>query len=112
MYILRRADRRELNVESRNNPVIAAFNKHHARVRIKIEWGIGGLNSRFRIFLETTPNQRTKFALMFKAVAILTNFIHRRRRNFEVHEIELMSVGALEGFAADWEWLFKIKQNR
>jgi hypothetical protein len=50
MYILRWVDRREGDIEGRGNPVIGAFNKHHAGVRIKVEWGDGGLKNRFRKF--------------------------------------------------------------
>lgn len=102
MYVLRRVDRREGNIERRGNPVIEAFNKHHAGVRIKVEWGIGGLKNRYRKFLGTTPNRPNKFKIMFEAAAILTNFVHRRRKDFSIAEEGEIDRALLEGFAADW----------
>jgi hypothetical protein len=68
-FILRRIDRRELpNVD--NGPILRAFNKRHAGDRIAVEWGIGGLKMRFPKFLETCPNRRDRFGLMFRTAAI------------------------------------------
>jgi hypothetical protein len=86
-FILRRVDRREVpNVDS--DPLLRAFNKRHAGQRIAVEWGIGGLKSKFKKFLGIFGNRRDRFGIMFRTAAILTNFIHRRRQDFEVVEMD------------------------
>jgi hypothetical protein len=102
MYILRRVDNREVNAGAAGNPVVEAFNKHHAGIRIQVEWGIGGLKNRFKKFLGVMPNRQKKFAIMFKAAAILTNFVHRRRQDFHIEELGIMQEGVDDDFAGNW----------
>lgn len=107
MYILRRVDRREINAGAAGfNLVVEAFNKHHAGIRIKVAWGIGGLKNRFNKFLGITPNRKVKFSIMFKAAAILTNFVHRRRQDFNIAELGLLpgnEDGQDDGYAVNWD---------
>jgi hypothetical protein len=49
MFILRRLDNREADAA---NPVIRAFNKRHAAIRVQVEWGIGGLKNTSNVFGE------------------------------------------------------------
>jgi hypothetical protein len=104
MYILRRVDRREQNAGNPPNQVVEAFNKHHAGLRIQVEWGIGGLKNRFKKFLGITPNRQKKFSTMFAAAATLTNFVHRRRQDFNIAELGVLPQNDDEGYAINWGW--------
>jgi hypothetical protein len=74
MFILRRVDNREADAA---NPVIRAYNKRHAAIRVQVEWGIGGLKKRFKRFLGTCPTPRDLLTPVFESCCKLTNFIHR-----------------------------------
>ncbi|PXF40335.1 hypothetical protein BWQ96_09956 [Gracilariopsis chorda] len=62
--------------------VLQAFNKMHAGFCVAVEWGIGGLKCKFKKFLETCLNRRDTFELIFSTAAILTNFMHRRKKDY------------------------------
>jgi hypothetical protein len=83
VFIMRRVDRREIPADAEEElSAIDAFNKMHAGYRIQVEWGIGGMKRKFKRLMKGFDASKDKFPLMFKAAAILTNFIHRRRRDF------------------------------
>lgn len=63
-FILRRVSGRETS--SKNNPVVAEFNKMHAGYRVQVEWGIGGMKMKFEKCLHTCPNWREAFELLLK----------------------------------------------
>ena len=83
MFVLRRVDNREMPAHV-DQAVFDAFNRRHAGERVRVEWGIGGIKNKWRRFLKTFPNRRWTFELSFKAAALLTNFIHRRRMIYGV----------------------------
>jgi hypothetical protein len=56
----------------------------HAGERIAVEWGIGGMKRKWKRLMKGFENTREKFADIFFAAAILTNFLHRRRQNFQM----------------------------
>jgi hypothetical protein len=84
MYVLRRVHRREIPADPNAAAVAEAFNRRHAAERIKVEWGIGGLKTRFRRLLTNCPTRRASFSSMFTTCCILTNFIHRNRKEFTI----------------------------
>lgn len=92
MFIMRRVDAREIvggvpegvAPGGVGNPVLDAFNARHAGRRVKVEWGIGGLKNKWRVFLGTFPLRRDCFKVAFEAAAVMTNFIHRRRMRVEM----------------------------
>lgn len=103
MYILRRIDGREIQGDQAN-PVVRAFNKRHAAVRVQVEWGIGGLKNRWRRFLHTCPSRRDIFGVVFEACCRLTNFIHRSRMDFSMADLGPIGAqdGQDDGFVNEW----------
>ena len=100
MFILRRVDNREADAA---NPVIRAFNKRHAAIRVQVEWGIGGLKKRFKRFLGTCPTRRDLFAPVFEACCRMTNFIHRSRLDFSIVEVgEIAADNIHNEFFNEW----------
>lgn len=79
-FILRKIVGRE--IEDFNKPVISAFNKYHSDYGVLMEWGIGELKSKFRKFSALFPNRRDIFDITFTSADILTNYLHRRRKEF------------------------------
>jgi hypothetical protein len=59
----------------------------HAGIRIAVEWGIGGLKRKWKRMMKGFDSSKQKFPDVFTAAAILTKFLHRRRRIFR-EEIE------------------------
>jgi hypothetical protein len=84
MFILRRVDNREADAA---NPVIRAFNKRHAVIRVQVEWGIGGLKKQFKRFLGACPTRRDLFAPVFESCCKMRNFIHISRLDFSIVEV-------------------------
>lgn len=78
MFIMRRVGRREFP-ENGNVDVINAFNAMHAGYRVRVEWGIGGLKNKWKIFMKTFESSRDIFPHLFRSAAILSNFFQRRR---------------------------------
>ena len=102
MYILRRIENREMQVNS-NNPVVNTFTRRHAERRVKVQWGIGGQQNSFRRFLIRCPNRRYHFKVLFEACSRLTNFIHRSRMDFSVEDNgHIAAHDILNGFANSW----------
>jgi hypothetical protein len=99
MFIFRRIDNREADDA---NPVVRAFNKRHAAKRIQVEWGIGGMKTRFRRFLGTCPTYRDLFAPVFEACCRMTNFIHRSRLDFSIVEVGEIAMDNINEFFNDW----------
>jgi hypothetical protein len=87
MFIMRRVDRREIpdDADEHELSAIDAYNKMHAGYRIQVECGIGGLKRKFKRMMKGFDGSKDKFSLMFKAAAILTNFIQRRRLDFSIN---------------------------
>ena len=94
MYIMRRIDAREMN-NAEMPAAITAYNKMHAGMRIAVEWGIGGLKRKWKRLMKGFDSTKPKFPDIFTAAAILTNFLHRRRRTFreEVQQNGLPGIG-------------------
>ena len=46
---------------------------------MKVEWGIGGMKRKWRKLMKKFEATREKFPELFRACAILTNFLQRRR---------------------------------
>jgi hypothetical protein len=82
MYIMPRIRHREVP-EDTNMHAIDAYNKMHAGYRIKVEWGICDLKRKWKRMSKT----KQKFPHLFRAAALLTNFLHRRRMDMQA-EIE------------------------
>jgi hypothetical protein len=61
---------------------LTAYNKMHACYCVKVEWDIGGLNCNFWRLTKRFDITKPKNNRLFWAVAIMTNFIHRRRMDF------------------------------
>lgn len=79
------------------------FNNMHVDYRVKVELGIGGLKSKWRRLQKRFDLIKPKFAIMFRASALITHFLHRRRRNM-TKEIEGLRLRGVEnrGWARDY----------
>jgi DDE superfamily endonuclease len=86
MFIMWRVGVHEFIAEA-DASAIRAFDIMHTGRRIKVEWGIGGLKSKFRRFQKPFDNTKMRFNHVFKTALILTKFLHRRRLNMEYTEI-------------------------
>jgi hypothetical protein len=62
---------------------VRTFNKMHAGYQVQVEWGIWGLKMKWRRLQKRWDLQKPRFKLMFTSAALLTNFIHRQRRNMD-----------------------------
>ena len=86
MFIMRRFDRRDMvQLNSEELSAVEAYNAMHGGLRVKVEWGIGGLKRKWKRLMKRFDARREKFDLLFKAAAILTNFIHRRRMDMHAY---------------------------
>jgi hypothetical protein len=92
MFILRRVDGREWT--GLTGAALKAFNIKHSGKRIKVEWGIGGIKMKWPILKSVFPMRRKKFAVIFETCCKLTNFLHRRRNNWEMEVIGDANGGA------------------
>ena len=114
MFILRRIDAREIVGGVRDgvepgrvgNNVIDAFNCRHAGRRVKVEWGIGGIKNKWRIFLGTFPLRRNCFKIAFEAAAVMTNFIHKRRMRLDLINLGDADVENDNGIVGDDDGFF------
>lgn len=95
MYIMRRIGGREIDPCS--EAVIDAFNSIHAGQRVCVEWGIGGLKRKWKRLMKRFDSTKPKFTFLFHSGCLLTNFIHRRRRNMAI------DIGAQDGDDGGWE---------
>lgn len=82
MYIMRRIDSRE-NVNAVGS-AIRAYNLVQSGKRIKVEWGIGGLKMKWRVLQGCFRRRRKLFGVIFRTCCILTNFLHRRRKDMSI----------------------------
>lgn len=71
-------DRKALELSPR---LARSFNKMHAGYRVKVEWGIGGLQMKWRRLQKCFDLVKPKFSITFTTAALLTNFLHRRRQD-------------------------------
>jgi hypothetical protein len=81
MYVLRRVHRRDIPGDPNAAAVAEAFNRRHAAERIKVEWGIGCLNERFRTLLTNYPTRRGSFLLCVQHASSLPNLFIAIERN-------------------------------
>ena len=98
VFTLRRLGnvKRPLDMDER---ALTAYNKMHACYCVKVEWHIGGLNCKVRRLTKRFDVTKPKNNRFFWAVAILTNFIHRRRIDF-AHNV----VGKQPKPTQDYDW--------
>lgn len=62
------------------------FNKMHVGYRLRVEWGISGLKTKCRCLQKRFDHLvKPTFAITFTIATLLTNFLHRRRR--DMHEV-------------------------
>jgi hypothetical protein len=64
-----------------NLDVIQAYNKTHVGYQMQVEWGIGGLKRKWRKLVTIFDNKKSKFNHLFQYKVLLTNFLHRRKRD-------------------------------
>ena len=96
---MRRVAPRELE-ENHDETAVNAYNKIHACYRVRLEWIIGGLKQKWRRLMKCFDAAKPKFHHLFCSTAILTNFLHRRRRDLSFAILRLRNPGAGEG---GWE---------
>lgn len=101
MFIMRRVDNRE--AAHVGGPAMNAYNRIHVGRRIQVEWGIGGLKMKWRVLQNRFKVRRVKFFIIFQACCILTNFIHRRRKNMAIVEVGEAHGGAWAEEVSDIE---------
>src|SRR5690349_2283130 len=68
-----------------NMEAIDAFNAVHAGLRVKVEWGIGGMKRKWRKLMKKFDSTLQEFPHFFRACAILTNFLQRRRLDMRAY---------------------------
>jgi hypothetical protein len=54
---------------------VKAYNKMHVRYRVKVEWGIGGLKSKWQRLMKRFDSTKPKFSHLFHSITLLTNFL-------------------------------------
>jgi DDE superfamily endonuclease len=101
MFVMRRIGVHGV-AEGSNANAIRAYNMMHAGRRIKVEWGIGGFKCKFRRFQKPFDNTKPRFNHFFRAAAILTSFLHRRRKNMKVADNGLYEVGEDDADVYGW----------
>ena len=82
MYILPRICHRE--VQPGSERVIDPFNSRHALIRVRVEWGIGGLMRKWKRLMKKFYSTKPKLCVLLKSACLLTNFSHRRRLNINI----------------------------
>ncbi len=80
MFIMRRIGRREVAPNS-DLDVIQSYNKMHVGYQMQVEWGIGCLKRKWRRFVKRFDSTKSKFNHLFQCVVLLTNFLHRKKRD-------------------------------
>jgi hypothetical protein len=55
---------------------------NHAHFQVKVEWGIEGSKSKWRRLKRCLDLTKEKVNHLFKAITLLTNFLHKHRQNF------------------------------
>ena len=98
-FVMRRVAPRELE-ENHDETAVNAYNKMHAGYRVRVEWGIGGLKQKWRRLMKRFDATKPKFHHLFRSAAILTNFLHRRRRDLSFAIVGPRNPGVGEG---GWE---------
>lgn len=86
-YVMRGFSKTEIRVMNLPPGPVREFNRMHAGYRVAVEWGIGGLKQKWRRMMKRFDITRPKFATVFRAAAIMTNFIHRRRKDMQAESI-------------------------
>jgi len=66
---------------------VDAFNAVHGGMRVRVEWGIGGMKRKWRKLMKKFDCTIQTFPHYFRACAILTNFIQRRRLDMTAPEM-------------------------
>lgn len=99
MFIMRRIASRE--IEPGSEAVINAFNKKHAGLRIRVEWGIGGVKRKWKRLMKRFDSTKPKFSILFRSACLLTNFLHRRRMDMTAAEVD-DGAGVGQGWADDF----------
>ena len=80
MFIMRRIGQRDMAGEGDYDlEAVLQFNKMHTGLRVRVEWGIGGLKRKFKRLMKSFDNTKEKFPELFLAGCFLTNFIQSRR---------------------------------
>lgn len=80
-YVMRGFSKTEIRMLGLNRTMVKIFNKMHSGYRVKVEWGIGGLKMKWKRLGKRFDLSKRKFSTTFRAAALLTNFLHRRRRD-------------------------------
>jgi len=62
-------------------------NKNNVSFRVKVEWGIGGLKSKWKRLMKIFDSIKQKYNHLFRATTLLTNFLHRCRQDFMIEII-------------------------
>lgn len=84
MFIMHRIRPRVAQPDD-NMEAIDAFNAVHAGLRVKVEWGIGGMKRKWRKLMKKFDSTLQKFPHFFRACAISTNFLQRRRLDMRAY---------------------------
>jgi len=85
MFIMFRIGQWELPLNVDHN-VVQAYNKIHVRFRVQVEWGIGGLKRKWKLFMKRFDSTKAKYLHLFWVIVLLIKFLHMRCMNltFEV----------------------------
>jgi len=100
MIIMRRISDREIPAGSED--VVDAFNRVHAGVRIRVEWGIGGMKRKWKRMMKRFDATKSKYPTLFQSACILTNFLHRRRKNMTMEDGGIFENEAEQGWDGDY----------
>lgn len=65
---------------------LITYKKMHACYCVRVQWGIGGLKRKFGRLIKQFDAIKSKHNHLFRAMAILTNSIHRCRMDF-AHDV-------------------------
>jgi hypothetical protein len=54
----------------------------HVGYKVQVDWGIGGLKRKWRWLMKRFDSTKQKYTFLFRATALLTNFLHRHLMDF------------------------------
>jgi hypothetical protein len=62
-------------------------NKNNVGFKVRVEWGIGGLKSKWERLIKIFDSTKQKYNHLFRATTLLTNFLHRCHQDFMIEII-------------------------
>jgi hypothetical protein len=82
MFIMKKIGRCEIGLNV-DQDAIRTYNKMHVKYIVRVKWEIGELKRKWRQLMKRFDSTKPKCIVLFKAVVILINFLHRCQMDFK-----------------------------